>query len=389
MRVAVAVLAAIVSSGTTLAFRSIANCRTTKRQVGDAQKQQQDPTSQPNVEATASSLLGAPQDAALRLQQLQQERDELAQQLTHLEPYLRSVSTRQRDSSNLQCLLQGLQQLHDLTQQSHAIAAQQVQSSTASITSTVAVAAAVGQPLPVAVPHGPGRMLEDEAEALFSWGSGLRHTSTSDGGALQQCSLQAMIEPQPQESLATLTPTEEADAAAPTTLEEWGSGHWSRHVSTGGAEPSSRLSPACSGIGAASRPHSRLAVVSSIGAVGLDSWGSGKSAIHQQHHEGTASAKEDEDAQQVQQQQLAASMALVEQLQSQLAEAQEQRLWLQQQVMQHQVENQSLQQLVQQLQTFAQQQQEKLAYSDEIISWMQSLAGRLATIRLSRESSIA
>lgn len=224
-------------------------------------------------------------------------------------------------------------------------------------------------------------MLEAEAEALFSWGSGLRHTSTSDGGAPQQCSSQAMIERQQQESLATLTPTEEADATAPTALEEWGSGHWSRPVSTGGAAPSSRLSPACSGIGAASRLHSRLAVVSSIGAVGLDSWGSGISAVHQQHQEGTASAKEDEDAQQVQQQQLAASMALVEQLQSQLAEAQEQRLWLQQQVMQHQVENQSLQQLVQQLQTFAQQQQEKLAYSDEIISRMQSLAGRLATIR--------
>jgi predicted RNase H-like nuclease (RuvC/YqgF family) len=102
--------------------------------------------------------------------------------------------------------------------------------------------------------------------------------------------------------------------------------------------------------------------------------------MHQQQHVGAAFTEEDEGAQQ-QEQHLAASEAMVAELQKQLAEAQEHGQLLQQLILQQHVEKQSLEQQVEQLQAFAQQQQDKLAHSEEIISRMQSLAGRLATIR--------
>jgi hypothetical protein len=102
--------------------------------------------------------------------------------------------------------------------------------------------------------------------------------------------------------------------------------------------------------------------------------------MHQQQQSGRPFAEDNDDLQEQQLRQ-ATDAALVQALQEQLAEEQKYSQLLQQQLVQQLNESESLRQQVEQLQAFAQQQEEKLAYSEEIISRMQSLAGRLATIR--------
>lgn len=129
-----------------------------------------------------------------------------------------------------------------------------------------------------------------------------------------------------------------------------------------------------------------------VGAAGLDSglesWDSGLSGSSPRHpHIGSnmmSFANEqqaDGEATEAMAKQLADLQQQVQHLRQQQAQQQEEKWQLQQQLLQHQEEQQLLKHELAQLQTFAQQQEEKLAVSEEIISRMQGLANRLGSIR--------